>query len=61
MIKNILNFLEEAKLELQKVNWPSRADTIKHTLFVAGFSLAMAVLLGFFDFVFLYVLETFIF
>jgi preprotein translocase subunit SecE len=53
------NFLHEAKQEFKRINWPSRQETIRYTLFVIGFSLVVAVFLGLLDFVFLYLLDKF--
>lgn len=41
----------EAKEELQKVTWPTRKETIRYTILVIAFSLAMAVYFGVADFV----------
>lgn len=48
----IKNFLVQAKQELKKVNWPTKEETIKYTLFVVIFSLILSILLAFFDFIF---------
>ncbi|MFH2105477.1 MAG: preprotein translocase subunit SecE [Parcubacteria group bacterium] len=53
----VVNYIKEAKEELSKVVWPSRAELIRHTLIVVGVSLAVAFFLGVFDFVFGRVLE----
>jgi len=60
MINRIVNFLKEVRLELKKVTWPTRQDTIKHTLAVIIISLAVAFFLGAADLVFTWVLNTFI-
>lgn len=56
----ILSFLEDAKLELKRVNWPRREETIRYTMFVVVFTVGLAVFLGFFDFIFLFLLEKFV-
>lgn len=43
-------FFKEVRLELKKVNWPSRRDTVKYTLIVIGASLVIAAFLGGLDF-----------
>ena len=53
----ILNFLSEAKVELSRVNWPSRKQIINYTLLVIIMSLAIALLLGSFDFLFSFLVE----
>ncbi|PIQ98365.1 MAG: preprotein translocase subunit SecE, partial [Candidatus Nealsonbacteria bacterium CG11_big_fil_rev_8_21_14_0_20_39_9] len=55
-IKNIptkiITFLKEVRLEMKKVNWPTRQETLKYTLIVIGVSVAVAVFLGTLDFIF---------
>ncbi len=53
-------FLEEAKAELSKVNWPTKQQTIGYTITVIGISLVLSLFLGGLDFVFEYLLKTFI-
>lgn len=52
----IITYFREAKDELQKVVWPSRKDTVNHTLLVIGISLFVALVLGLFDIGLSYVL-----
>jgi len=60
MLGKITTFLKEVKLELKKVNWPTRRQTIRYTLIVLGISLVIAVFLGGLDFLFTMLLENFI-
>ena len=60
MSNKITTFLREAKEELLKVNWPSRQQTINYTLIVIGISIAVAIFLGGLDYVFSFILKTFI-
>jgi preprotein translocase subunit SecE len=53
-------FLKEVKLEMKKVNWPTRETTIKYTLIVLGVSLVVAIYLGGLDILFTSLLEKFI-
>ncbi|MGB2761938.1 MAG: preprotein translocase subunit SecE [Minisyncoccales bacterium] len=53
----IITFLKEAKLELKKVNWPTRQETLKYTLIVVCISIAVAIFLGGLDVVFNRLLE----
>ena len=53
-------FLKEAKAELMRVNWPTRKQAINYTLIVIGISLAVAFFLGSLDYLFSYILKTFI-
>lgn len=50
--QKIVGFLKEVKLEMKKVNWPTRKETIRYTLIVIGVSVAVAAFLGTLDFVF---------
>ena len=59
-MNKIVTFVQEAKDELMKVNWPSKKQTINYTLLVVAVSLAVAGFLGGLDSVFGYVLRTFI-
>lgn len=60
MIKRLLLYLQEVRREFKRVNWPTRQETIRYTLVVVVLSLAIALFLGFFDFIFSYLLKTFI-
>jgi preprotein translocase subunit SecE len=60
MLKKIKEFVLEAKAELLKVNWPSKKQTINYTLTVIGVSLVVAIFLGSLDYIFSYILKTFI-
>lgn len=57
MLRRIKVFFQESKQELKKVNWPTRQETIRYTLFVISISLVVAIFLGFFDFIFLRLLS----
>lgn len=56
----IIVFLKEVRLEMKKVNWPTRETTIKYTLIVIGVSFVVAVYLGGLDLLFTSFLEKFI-
>ena len=45
----INSYLKEVRIEVKKVNWPTREETMKYTLIVIGFMVIMAILLGGFD------------
>ncbi len=57
----IVVFLKEVKLEMKKVNWPTRDETIRYTLLVIGVSVATAIFLGGIDFSFTALLNKFLF
>jgi len=48
----ITTFLKEVRLEIKKVNWPTRKETFRYTIIVIGVSLGVAIFLGTLDFVF---------
>ena len=48
---NIINFLREVKEELDKVTWPTRAQTIKYTVLVVIVAVAVGAFLGGFDYI----------
>jgi len=57
---NIANFLKEVRVELKKVNWPSRKETIRYTMIVIFVSLALALYLGGIDALFTAIINKFI-
>ena len=59
-MNKLVDFLKDVKVELSKVNWPTRNQTVQYTLVVIGLSLALAVFLGGLDFIFQWGLNKFI-
>ncbi len=59
-LPGVLNFLREVKTEGMRVNWPTREKTIKDTIIVIGFAVAIAVFLSAFDYVFQSILDRFL-
>ncbi|MFA4817559.1 MAG: preprotein translocase subunit SecE [Parcubacteria group bacterium] len=59
-MNKIVTFLKEAKAELLKVNWPNREQARNYTLIVIGISIAVAIFLGSLDYVFGYIIKTFV-
>ncbi len=51
IMDRVINFLKDVKIELSKVSWPTRDQTVQYTLVVIGLSLAIALFLGGTDFV----------
>ncbi len=57
---NIKKFFNEAIVEFKHINWPTRKEAIKLTLWVIIFSVVVALFLGIFDNLFLFLLEKFV-
>ena len=51
-VQKIKNYFIESFQELKRVVWPTRSQTINHTLIVIFFSIAVAVFLGALDMLF---------
>ena len=60
MFTKLIVYLQEVKVELKKVNWPTRKETLRLTFIVIGVSLTTALFLGALDFIFARVLNTFV-
>lgn len=60
MFERIKQYFREVRVEMAKVKWPTRSETINYTIIVIGISLAVAAFLGALDFAFTYLLNTFI-
>jgi len=56
----IIQFLKEVRVELAKVSWPTRNQTILYTLVVIGISLFFALYLGLLDFVYKFIIDKFL-
>ncbi|MCH7529904.1 preprotein translocase subunit SecE [Patescibacteria group bacterium] len=59
-MSRLINYIKETKGELKHVSWPTRKQSIIFTVLVICISIFTALFLGFFDFVFTFLLETFI-
>lgn len=57
MWQRFIAYLKESRVEFARVNWPTRQQTIRYTLIVIGFSLAMAMFLGALDALFALVIK----
>lgn len=51
-MNKLILFLKDVKLEMGRVNWPTKEQTIKFTLVVIGMSVFVALFLGALDFIF---------
>ena len=58
-MNKFIDFLKEVKIELSKVNWPTRNQTVQYTLVVLSLSFGLAILGGL-DFVFQFGLNKFV-
>jgi preprotein translocase subunit SecE len=56
----IISFLKEVKIELKKVNWPTKQETFQYTIIVIGISIAVAIFLGGVDYIFIKLMDKFI-
>ncbi|MFZ2187615.1 MAG: preprotein translocase subunit SecE [Candidatus Moraniibacteriota bacterium] len=59
-MNKIFEFLLEAKVELSRVNWPTRKQITQYTLLVIAISLAVSLFLGSLDFLFSSLVERFL-
>ena len=51
MFQAIIQYFKDSRAELRKVVWPSRQETINHTIMVVVISLGVAFFLGAVDYV----------
>ena len=54
---NLVQYLKDSKIELKKVSWPSRKETLRNTWVVIGLSFGVAIFLGIWDYLFNAALE----
>ena len=60
MFNRLISFLQEARIELRKVTWPTRRQTIRYTIAVIAMSLVIAAFLGGLDLLYGLLLNVFI-
>lgn len=60
IVSKLTTYLKEVRLEMKKVNWPGREQTIRYTLIVIGVSLVVAIYLGGLDIIFTTLINKFI-
>ena len=60
MYEKITTFLKESKIELKKVTWPTREETIRYTATVIVISGVVAIFLGGVDYVLQFALNRFV-
>lgn len=61
MSERIVQFFKESRIELKKVRWPTRQETVRYTIAVVAASMALAVFLGVIDYGLQFVMNSFIF
>ena len=52
MFERIKQYFSEVKVEMARVKWPTKKETINYTMVVVGVSAAVAVILGALDYIF---------
>ena len=52
MLSRLKSYFQETRLEFRRVNWPTRQETVRLTVMVIVFSLALAAFLGLLDILF---------
>jgi len=60
ILSKLTNYLKDVKVEIKKVNRPTKQETIKYTLIVIGLSLVIAIFLGGLDFLFTFLVNKFL-
>ncbi len=55
-----IQFVKEAKDELKKVSWPTRATTIRYTVIVIVSSIVIGTVMGAVDYGFTFIIKRFI-
>jgi preprotein translocase subunit SecE len=60
MITKPIQYIKEAQVEIQKVTWPTRKQSLQYTVIVVIISVAATVVLGGLDILFNYILTQFI-
>ncbi|NBP56995.1 preprotein translocase subunit SecE [bacterium] len=53
-------YIKEAQVEIKKVTWPTRQQSLQYTAIVAIISVAATIILGGLDLLFNYILTQFI-
>ena len=59
-MNKVFTFLTEAKVELSRVNWPTRKQILRYTILVIVISLAVSLFLGSLDLLFSSLVERFL-
>ncbi|MCB9806016.1 preprotein translocase subunit SecE [Candidatus Nomurabacteria bacterium] len=54
----LINYIKDTKGELKHVSWPTRKQSLVYTGLVVLISVAISIYLGFFDWLFTYIVES---
>lgn len=60
-MSKLSQYINDSRVELKKVIWPSKKETRNHTLMVIGISLGVAAFLGVVDYGLNFLLELFVY
>ena len=60
MITKPIQYIKEAQVEIKKVTWPTRQQSLQYTTIVVAISVVATIILGGLDMLFNYILTTFI-
>ena len=55
-VQKTVQYFKDVKNELGKVNWPTRQQTLRYTAAVILISVAVALFLGLWDYIFTYLI-----
>ncbi|MSR87748.1 MAG: preprotein translocase subunit SecE [Candidatus Zambryskibacteria bacterium] len=59
-MNRLINYIKDTRAELAHVSWPTRRQAVTFTIVVILISVATAIFLGFFDYIFSLILQKFI-
>lgn len=60
MFNKITDYLKDTRVEMRKVNWPTKRETIWLTVVVIAVSVGVSLILGAFDYLFTNIIKLFI-
>jgi preprotein translocase subunit SecE len=49
---SLLTYIKDTRAEMKHVTWPTKSQALNYTILVIGISIATALVLGVFDFLF---------
>lgn len=57
MFTKLINYFKDVRIEMRKVEWPTRSEWINHTITVIVVTIAVALVLSGFDLLFTRILK----